>query len=254
MKALRRRQLFPAHPSRKMLTGETQTFRRKLVPECRLRGKYFRVLKITQRSEDRPLQDIFTFYAIYGRYNIFSLIENPTNADIKYEYQIGFIRCNPGWINHLQVFEDASWRRWDNEQRQYVLEVVDTRRCGVGVVLTELCLLDPEVFVKDHENKADINLNNAGTTLHDNCDKLVGLLLTTTEAHVYLSSAIRMGYQRLLIDMSDGMSHTFNAYDTSVAQQNYNDATGSIQACDENERCEACFRQWYFCDDNGGQG
>ena len=117
MKALRRRQLFPAHPSRKMLTGETQTFRRKLVPECRLRGKYFRVLKITQRSEDRPLQDIFTFYAIYGRYNIFSLIENPTNADIKYEYQIGFIRCNPGWINHLQVFEDASWRRWDNEQR-----------------------------------------------------------------------------------------------------------------------------------------
>ena len=58
MKALRRRQVFPAHPSRKMLTGETQTFRRKLVPECRLRGKYFRVLKITQRSEDRPLQDI----------------------------------------------------------------------------------------------------------------------------------------------------------------------------------------------------
>ena len=57
-----------------------------------------------------------------------------------------------------------------------------------------------------------------------------------------------------MIDMSDGMSHAFNAYDTSVAQQNYNDATGSIQACDENERCEACFRQWYFCDDNGGQG
>ena len=33
-----------------------------------------------------------------------------------------------------------------------------------------------------------------------------------------------------MIDMSDGMTHDFNAYETSVAQQNYNEVAGSISS------------------------
>ena len=44
-----------------------------------------------------------------------------------------------------------------------------------------------------HESKAEIDLSNAGTTLHNDCNKLVGLLLTTTELLVHISSTIRMG-------------------------------------------------------------
>ena len=162
--------------------------------------------------------------------------------------------------------------REQNSQGQWVEVQVDAQGCGIGIVLTELCLVDQEIYTKDNRNKAENLLRAAGTTLHEPCKKLVGLTMAADppKGHVYFSAAMRNGYDRLLIDQTCGkMKETkkydqyknatithytwdkqvkFNDYEAALARQKYDIVTAEIHDCVGYGKCQAYMRNWYFCD------
>ena len=158
------------------------------------------------------------FYAIAGDPNE---ILNETTGDLqratfneipdatsqrRYENQIGYIRCLHGWIHHLKVFENSLTLEGQPE---------NPLRCGIGTVLTELCLIDPDVNARRSQN--DQGQGNRALEhlrgfeelemVKNDCDKLVGLRMASnpkSTAHTYFTAAINMKYGRLLVDLSDG--------------------------------------------------
>ena len=252
-----------------MHTNEILTFQRKLGGACQLKHKYFAVMKTSEY--DIPgefdglggLRTIFTFYAKRGRFHTFTERPNsrpplPLPHVQRYENQIAIIRCSQGWIEMLSVFENAMLRE-ENSTGHWVEVQVNAQGCGVGVILTELCLIDPEIYTKNvgqsDENRAENLLDDAGTTLHQTCTKLVGLEMAAVPpsgGHVYFSAAIRREYTRLLIDIpcigTSDQHQRFWAYETAVAREHYNVQTGAIEECAGYGRCNAYRRSWFFCD------
>ena len=216
--------------------------------------------KTTRAGATKSKDDRFKFYAIARRNDdltIFDELDNPL-FHRKYKNQIAVISCGPGWIWQLDVFDDAKLKIM-NEQGQYVVSIVDARNCGIGVVLTELCLLDSYIYAFDQHNHGRELLDNQRITLHNDCRKLVGLAMAAippSGGHVYLSSAIRTGYPKLLVHKGslpglpgEDEEHEYNTYETRVARQNYDSASGDIEPCCGYERCTAWLRNWYLCDD-----
>ena len=65
----------------------------------------------------------------------------------------------------------------------------------------ESCLLDPYIFSNDEHNRGKEELYDGKITLHENCDKLVGLEMASSRLGggiVYLSAAIRIGYHKTI--------------------------------------------------------
>ena len=52
------------------------------------------------------------------------------NRDDRYENQIGRITCKPGWIEYVKVNDEF-------------------KKCGLGTVLSEMCMIDPELNKND---------------------------------------------------------------------------------------------------------
>ena len=179
----------------------------------------------------------------------------------RYENQIAAIRCSKGWIHKLDVFKDAIVREKHSQGQWHDVEV-NAQGCGIGVVLTELCLIDREIHTVDGQNRAQNLLTTAGTTLHENCMQLVGLQMTAdppSGGYVYFSAGMRRGFTRLLIDTCGGIRdehaysipesyNRFHAYQTDVARQNFDSTTGDIEECAGYGRCNAYRGNWYFCD------
>ena len=256
-KTRHKRRIVPDHPTQKMDPDEIMTFRRKNHTDCRIRRKSFTVKKTSQPAGIRKsVDDRFTFYAVAGRSWQNELINSTRYR--RYENQIAFIVCGPGWIVLLEVFHNARLRI-NNEWRN-----VNARKCGVGVVLVELCLLDPYIFERDEHNQAKQYLDEAGLTIHEGCKRLVGLTMASSlpdGGHVYFSSGIRMGYRKILISQSclpgeiggsEDDQFSYNTYDTQVARDNYVSEllSGNIRACAGYEMCEAWLKNWYFCDES----
>ena len=249
-----------------MDTDDIKRFQRKVNPDCKLTRRTFAVIKTSQQNGVRKsMADRLTFYAISGRY-VYE-IPNRTRYDVannrKYENQVAYIRCGPGWVYQLTVFHNARLKI-ENAEGDLVDRVVNAQSCGIGVVLMELCLLDPYIFSNDKHNRAKKELYDGKITLHENCDKLVGLEMASSRPGggiVYLSAGIRMDYQKLLIDTScspPGMGGAknnqrfYNTYDTQVAKDNYRSLSGEIRPCAGYETCEAWFKNWYLCDEASG--
>ena len=251
----RRRRNILDHPTQEMDDGDMIEFRTKVSPDCRLRHKTFTVMKKSIRSGvTRSSADRFKFYAVAVMpfMPLFIELEGDPLSDRIYEHQIGAITCGPGWIIKLDVYDNAQLKI-KNEQGLYVNRTVNARKCGVGVVLTELCLVDSDIYALDEHNKGKAHLDDDELTLYENCHKFVGLTMAAHspgDGHVYLSSAIRIGYQRLLVYRGGLMEGEvdYDTYETSVARQNFDSSTGEIGPCCGNLRCEAWMKNWYLCD------
>ena len=236
------------HPTAEMEEGEIVTFQRKNDPNCTLTSLYFSVRKIHYRSTDFPhpsTRDFyFNFYAVTGETYGENLTELP-NADWKRRYvnQIAYIQCTYGWIQDLQVFPHSLNPGGPTENPQ---------KCGIGTVLTELCLIDSGINVQRQGNLARFILSGFPADfprVERDCPALVGLGMAAYPmgaAHVYFTAAINMRYRLLLIETLD--SSSINIFPTQSAKNNYNSDTGTIDPCGEcSDICQAWGRRWFFC-------
>ena len=254
------RRAIEEHPTEPMEDGQRKIFQRKIPskgkPKCRLSSLYFTVLKENRLG---ATGNVLTsrFYAIVGNFKEvdFVPLEGFTHSR-KYERQIAFIECRHGWINYLTTFEQSLGT---NGPIEY------PRNCGIGTVLTELCLIDPDLNVRRQGNEARLLLEGYPEfdMIEQNCDKLMGLSMEVddiTTGYVYFTAAINMGYMNLIIDEKDKVrkgnkikwkSEGLKIYPTKVAKQNFDTASGAILPCCDNPRCNAHGNIWFFCKGTG---
>ena len=231
------------HPTEEMEDGEYKTFRRKDDPSCNLRSLYFTVLKTENRFTSNDLH--VTYYAITGEDTEFTQIPRAT-LKRKFVNQIAVIQCTHGWIDDLEVFEESLNPGGPTEK---------ALRCGIGTVLTELCLIDPDISAGRQGNLAGEMLEEFPEftdRVMRNCHHLVGLRMATKKkatAHVYFNAAINMIYGLLLIEDFYGPdSNSIKIYPTQAAKDNYDSDTGRILPCGQcSETCQAWGRRWFFC-------
>ena len=280
------RRLPMQHPTEPMREGEYVTFQRKVDHQCLLTSLYFTVLKVHDKSgifdgisDQRDSYDLnFVFYAVAGEQNeivnettgflereSFTRIPGAT-VKRKYENQIAYIRCTHGWIHDLTVFDQSLNPGGPTENPQ---------RCGIGTVLTELCLIDPAVHdLRGKGNLALEKLSEFPSEFHmakRDCLNLVGLRMSANPqraANVYFNAAINMMYGLLMVDNSEGNPQPLlgaehdNAARPSDpiqnpiqifkpiqnAKDNYDPITGNILPCEPCDvMCHAWGRRWFFC-------
>ena len=182
--------------------------------------------------------DHFTFYAIAG---------NETNPPIsssrhrtRYRDQIAYATCKPGWIDYVWVSTGA-------------------RKCGISTVLSELCLLDPELNSVNDKNQAikeistfekNEEVEKVIKEIIDNYNAFIGLEMKAEPldgAHAYFSAAIRMRYTKMIIQPYNARlkrcDKGFRRYDTELAKTKYNSRTGRI----EDVEGSGNKAKWYFC-------
>ena len=203
-------------------------------PSCQLTTGFvttYRVMKM--RSHDRSS---LRFYAIHGT-NHFTLNpaagEDPAQSQIDdYIGQIAGAFCRHGHIDLIKV----------SKKRNH-----NARRCGIATVLTELCLLDPEVYELGEGNSAYRVLQKHQR--ESNCKQVVGMQMGANPlkgAHAYFTAAINTGFQKLIVVWWS--FQRIAIYDTVIAKQNYDGNKGVIEPCCNNEfRCLAQDAHWIFC-------
>ena len=248
-----------------MKDGEYVTFRRRRQHKnCNMKDLYFTVLKV-RASES------FIFYAVAGDFEDakFDEIDDDPYTNYRYNHQIAFIKCFHGWIDDLRVFDESLG---DEEP------TVDARRCGIGTVLSELCLIDPEIYDPKPSDRAiqpNMALDELKNKYHatnefemvtKNCVKLVGLKMAAriedpeqrrAGGHAYLTAAINMRYEMLLVEAgritgsettySDQNRNALNVYHPETAKENYDSRTGIIKPCCGRDMCVGYQSNWFFC-------
>ena len=244
------------HPTRPIQIGETMPFATK--PQCSFRE--FVVKKRFLPGKASP--SYFYFYAVSRAANGFKELAGGTETH-KYQHQLAYITCLHGWITQLTVFDKSLGMKYEGPMKFYGNE--DPRGCGIGIVLTELCLIDPEVNnMKLDKDKRGNEIGNKALRIlkqdmkertNKNCYKLVGLTMAANPkqaGHVYFSAAINMDYNKMVVVLDRGWEKTnvkYNIYDTRVAKQNYK-PNGDIDSCCGYEKCHAYSRSWIFCADS----
>ena len=180
----------------------------------------------------------FIFYVIAG---------NETNPPLPssrnrtmYRNQIAYATFKPGWIDYVWVNSGA-------------------RKCGISTVLSELCLLDPQLNSVNDENQGikeistfekNEEVEKVIREILENYNAFIGLEMKAEPldgAYAYFSAAIRMRYTKMIIQLYDAKlkrcDKGFRQYDTAVAQTKYNSRTGRIDDV-EGSGYKA---KWYFC-------
>ena len=129
----------------------------------------------------------------------------------------------------------------------------DARQCGIATVLTELCLLDPDIYEKGEKNRAYRLLRNHDVTTMS-CGQAVSLQMGAdpkSGAYAYFSAASRTGYNKLVVNWPNSDYAQIAIYDTDHAKQAYNVETGIIEPCvicqNTDIPCEAFQAKWIFC-------
>ena len=239
------------HPATSMDEGESRMFRitsSRFVPQpgkeaCRLNAKTYSVRKIREiKTDDKGDYITFYFYAISGVTD-FNEIRNG-NETHKFQSQVAYVRCSHGWLSYLEVFTN----------RLGFISQENARGCGIGVVLTELCFIDQDISKMRSGNRALPKLRDNPQThqlVKDNCINLIGMTMIadpTAGALVYFSAALRLDFQKLIVDpMSRSSGEKFKIYDTKVAKKHFNPNTGRIGRCKEHQRCDTFMANWFFC-------
>ena len=211
----------------------------------------YKVMKI-----EREFGEIYTNYYVVPGYVDFKRTQDPEVEEFhiqrRYSDQIAYAVCSPGWVEKVRV-NDGKEEDTNNH--------INARRCGIGSVLTELCLRDPDitqvadsskVFEKLKEGDVD-DIETKTRQLKERCVNLIGLEMSADPldaAYGYFNAAIRANYLQMVVqerfhDTKDKLS--FNIYSTEIARENYDLDTGIIGACEENEECNAVDAYWYFC-------
>ena len=121
-------------------------------------------------------------------------------------------------------------------------------------MLTELCLIDPDLSIRGPGNEARDLLNGFSEfeKIEKYCDKLIGLSLQVDNmptAHTYFTAAINMGYNTMMIDDCEEEINNqipLKIYATRVAKQNFDTTTGDILPCCDNTLCKAYAQIWFF--------
>ena len=159
----------------------------------------------------------------------------------RYIGQIAFADCNPGEVDKIQVAEKNK------------VQPRDARQCGIGTVLTELCLLDPDIYEKGEKNRAYRLLRSHDVTTM-RCGQAVSLQMGSdpkSGAYAYFSAASRTGYNKLIVNWPNSDYAQIAIYDTDHAKQAYNAETGIIEPCvicqNTDVPCEAFQAKWIFC-------
>ena len=227
---------------------------------CQLSSSHFTVVK-------KVIADYFIFYAITGETNNTDLLPEPPDSsdhlpdEVRtklriYEGQIAFIVCTHGWIDLLDVFPASLGASRENPAR-----------CGVGTLLSELCLIDPTVNrgkVEGNEARKQLQkYRNAFDMSEKHCNRLVGLEMEAQyvwEAkfggRVYLTAAQNMGYGILMVDRTPKKSinvfgyeeYEVTIYQTHIAREHYDPKSGNIlPCCGKDYECDANARNWFFC-------
>ena len=159
----------------------------------------------------------------------------------RYIGQIAFADCNPGEVDKIEVAEKNK------------VQPRDARQCGIATVLTELCLLDPDIYEKGEKNRAYRLLRNHDVTTMS-CGQAVSLQMGAdpkSGAYAYFSAASRTGYNKLVVNWPNSDYAQIAIYDTDHAKQAYNVETGIIEPCvicqNTDVPCEAFQAKWIFC-------
>ena len=232
----------PNFPTRHMYDGEVQMFDidRVRSSRCRLLQNSYEIRKTQNKTlsgEGTTIEGLFT--------------ANTVDANWP-KIEVGTAYCRPGWIDKVDVKEIA-------------------QGCGIGTVLTELCLIDPAFkylsrlpkFVK---NKSILNLQAYPVQLDHvktYCRGLMGMLMGAESfgsrgaANAYFNAALRQGYNLLLIhDDVEKNFHYLNVQDAKRLYQNdYSRGWpgwigNQYEKCNCKANCdefEAWGKDWYFC-------
>ena len=242
-----------------MDVGESRTFiisRKRYKPQpgrqaCGLTSKTFEVRKFKGEMTSDTLygeMQTWLFYAISGT-TAFNEVHESTESH-KYHGQVAYIKCKHGWIDDLKVFKQILGEYQGLGSRP------NPNGCGIGVVLTELCLIDPEFNNMNDNSRAIKRLSDTPEMqelVMRNCVRLVALIMAATPtegAHVYFSAAIRMGYTHMIVDVTTRNERDFVIYETQIARQNFNFENADIQPCCGMDLCNTYGRTWYFCAEN----
>ena len=128
----------------------------------------------------------------------------------------------------------------------------DARQCGIATVLTELCLLDPDVYREGKSSDAYNVLRSNG--IDTKCEQAVAMDMVAeplSGAYAYFSAASRTGYNKLVVNWPNSDYAQIAIYDTDHAKQAYNKETGIIEPCvicqNTDVPCEAFQAKWIFC-------
>ena len=250
------------HPVDPMNVGDTEVFhilpeKMKITPninqKCNLPLPTYTVKKIEDKNSESMI-----FYAIPGSFPGLKKVSEEVSERFFVENEIAFIGCKLGWIVNIRVVKSA-------------------RYCGIATVLTELCMIDPELSVNNEKNKVFEELGmrswNAGFSdeaidarkhLKGHCTNLVGLQMTADPADgafAYLSAATRMKYHYMVVEhASSGIakkgkrrrgnsaaqeqcSPTIEFYEVADAHRLYDGKTKRIG----NSEGSGYQAKWYFC-------
>ena len=233
------------HPATPLAVNGMRTFEidKTANKECVLRPipnrykGFYSVIKIREEVVENVIHHIKTrFFVIHG--DKFVRVSYDMREMNRYRGQIAHATCSLGWIEEVNVYRTP----------------VNARKCGIGTVLAELCMMDPDINaneVADSDNRWENNyvitsLNSfkewvplAGelkVELEKTCIKLVGMDMDVNckgGAHAFFSAAIRLGYDRLSVMEKNYAGHGrgewtghFNHFNTRVAKENYVETTG----------------------------
>ena len=218
--------------------------------DCKLDPKKYYVKKTRSTDEEesssteedsQPGEEntaVYFFAALSPEFiKVSKLLETPSNH---YEQQAGYIFCSKGYIEDVRVYGDG--------------DPIDARNCGMGTVLSSLCMNDGELNLMSASkiDKKFRNNNKVASTVKKGCKKFIGLTMVAIPpkgAYAYFSAAISSGYNRMLIKID---SSTFKWMDTEKARSCYDKTTGQFGEA-EHPKIEGHGKAWYFCDDIPGK-
>ena len=166
--------------------------------------------------------------------------------------------CSPGRIRDISVADHP----------------INAKNCGISSVLTQLCLIDPELNYLYHASRPNEALEFLGKypeqhgLVQEYCKGLMGMLMTARPpkgAHGYFNAALRSGYRRMLVLANN----KFHYFWVQTAKERFDSGPETIlpnlpglqrpkiglidEACC-NEGCEKCScdawgKEWIFCKD-----
>jgi hypothetical protein len=238
-------------------------------------GQTFRIDRIRNPgcSLDKDTYNVvkkeFNYFDNYDGKNVFKISFSATTDSSSDDFfNLGYSLCSPGWIEQVFV-HDGKNRKSDpfvnmDLVEDLMTEGTNARRCGLATVLTELCLIDPQLKDLYHGsgNKAmEILYNYPDQYNHvqEYCNSLMGMDMLARPkkaAHVYFRAALRRGYRRMLV-LADGWKYFW----TEDARRGY----GMIEGLDKGNiglfdadyecccldcgACDAWGNSWLFCKD-----
>ena len=254
------------HPYSPMDTGDTETFRisrfKKEEPDlsrkCLLNADHYKIRKFQHALKLQPGAIGFAFFVIEAlRDEKGNLLANEKIADSVFKKSnIANARCELGQISLVFVKKRA-------------------RNCGIGTVLSELCMVDPNIYRNTEKNHVLKFLSGISTDVAIQIRELLssrcinGLVGVDNEAEssggfTYLSAARRMSYQYMVVqfhnDKIENHDHSsgqcvqkFRVYKVTDALKLFDGATGRIEDGFGDTAGSGENARWYFCRTIAGQ-